>query len=96
MADGGRKTKDMAAMRTEPATDRPSAVIKLPLQELRGVNTLGFQIASPSSTAISTFQPTPPPAVPLWTLELVSAMGTRPLVLLSRPVGNVGAGISAA
>ena len=33
------------------------------------VNTLGFQIASPSSTAISTFQPTPPPAVPLWTLE---------------------------
>jgi hypothetical protein len=36
---------------------------------LRGVNTLGFQIASPSSTAVSTFQPTPPPAVPLWALE---------------------------
>jgi hypothetical protein len=36
---------------------------------LRGVNTLGFQIASRSSTAISTFRPTPPPAVPLWTLK---------------------------
>jgi hypothetical protein len=36
---------------------------------VRGVNTLRFQIARESSTAISTCQPTPPPAVPLWTLE---------------------------
>ncbi len=38
-------------------------------EHLRGVNALQFQIASHSSTAISTFQPAPPPAVPLWTLE---------------------------
>jgi hypothetical protein len=34
-----------------------------PYTHLRGVNALQFQIASHSSTAISTFRTTPPPAV---------------------------------
>jgi hypothetical protein len=34
------------------------------IPNLRGVNALRFQIARDSSTAISTFQPTPPPATP--------------------------------
>jgi hypothetical protein len=52
---------------------------------LRGVNTLGFQIASQVSTAISTFQPTPPPAVPLWTLEFAEFQPRG-------PCGSPGAG----